>query len=134
MNLFLYDPPIGRHEYLTKMHFDPMRAYAHDSAKPVTTVGSVSDARNGTVLVSADHLDAATIATFKHKRFISDELRIALPEAARLWLEGKGREGCWGGVVQGYIASGVFRPTGKRFRSLRKAARGRKQDQYEFAS
>ena len=76
------------------------------------------------------------------QRFIADQVRVKLPEAARLWLEPpqdkslrRLRQNAWGGFWQScYVAKGTIVRTGRRFPALRKACRGRLQDEWEFAS
>lgn len=65
-NLVIYDPTPSYHEYVTKMWFGPMFAYARDHGIVLQPVRSLIDQRNVGVLLTSDHLTPELIVTMKN--------------------------------------------------------------------
>lgn len=73
MNIAIYDPVIGAHEYLTKMYFNPMFGYYLDYGHSGTRLGSIShnesslgEIKDSIVLINADHLNLHTVNLLKN--------------------------------------------------------------------
>lgn len=63
--IVLYDPEPVHNDYLSRIYFDSLHAYARDSAQSIPKIASIQDVGGCTIITHGDHLTPETIRGLK---------------------------------------------------------------------
>lgn len=65
MSLQIYDPQPPRHDFLSRMYFSPMLAYAQDNGIACSTTNELTPSKGNAVICDADYLTPEKVRHFK---------------------------------------------------------------------